>query len=159
MKVLKIGIASLDEMRARTMAIARGELKPRRDDPKLWFTSAESIAKVLSESNRALLREIMQTHPQSLAELAERSGRKMPNLSRTLRTMASYGLVSLKPGPGRQIRPEVPYQRIEVMMSLDRARSTRHRWTPSETGRSCAQQDGAHNDSELNVALPIDRDA
>jgi len=121
MKVLKIGIASLDEMRARTMGIASGELKPRRDDPKLWFTSAESIAKVLSESNRALLREIMQTHPQSLAELAERSGRKMPNLSRTLRTMASYGLVSLKSGPGRQIRPEVPYQRIEVMMPLDRA--------------------------------------
>ena len=48
MKVLKIGIASLDEMRARTMAIARGELKLRRDDPKIWFTSAESIAKVLA---------------------------------------------------------------------------------------------------------------
>ena len=121
MKVLKIGIASLDEMRARTMAIARGELKLRRDDPKIWFTSAESIAKVLSESNRALLREIIRTHPESLAELAEQTGRKISNLSRTLRKMASYGLVSLKPGSGRQIKPEVPYQRIEVLMPLDRA--------------------------------------
>ena len=121
MKVLKIGIASLDEMRARTMAIARGELKPRRDDPKIWFTSAESIAKVLSQSNRSLLREIMRTRPQSLAELAEKTGRKISNLSRTLKKMESYGLVMLKPGPRRQMRPEVPYQRIDVMMPLDRA--------------------------------------
>ena len=100
MKVLKIGIASLGEMRARTMAIARGKLKPRRDDPKIWFTSAESVAKILSESNRVLLREIMRTNPQSLAELADRTGRRFPNLSRTIKKMASYGLVSLKPGSG-----------------------------------------------------------
>jgi predicted transcriptional regulator len=121
MKVLKIGIASLDEMRARTMAIARGELKPRRDDPKIWFTSAESIAKVLSQSNRSLLREIVRTRPQSLAELAEKTGRKVSNLSRTLKKMESYGLVTLKSGRGRQMRPEVHYHRIEVMMPLDRA--------------------------------------
>ncbi|HCO8767697.1 TPA: transcriptional regulator, partial [Pseudomonas aeruginosa] len=34
--------------------------------------------------------------PKSLTELAELSGRKVPNLSRTLRMMADYGLVSLQ---------------------------------------------------------------
>jgi len=38
MKTLKIGIASLEEMKKRTIAIARGEMKPAKDDPKAWFT-------------------------------------------------------------------------------------------------------------------------
>ena len=33
---------------------------------------------------------------QSLTDLAELSGRKVPNLSRTLRLVADYGLVSLQ---------------------------------------------------------------
>lgn len=44
---LQIGIASYEEMKERTMAIARGELKPGDDEPKLWFTSIESLAHVL----------------------------------------------------------------------------------------------------------------
>ena len=55
MKSLKVGIASYADMKARTMAIARGELKPRPGEPKVWFTSIESLAKLLSDRNRALL--------------------------------------------------------------------------------------------------------
>ena len=55
MKTLRVGIASYDQMKARTMAIARGEHKPARDEPKVWFTSMESFAKVLSGRNRDLL--------------------------------------------------------------------------------------------------------
>jgi predicted transcriptional regulator len=57
MKTLQIGIVSLNEMK-RTMAIARGRLKPGKAAPKVWFTSPESFAKVLSNRNRALLRSI-----------------------------------------------------------------------------------------------------
>ena len=39
MKTLKVGIASVQDMKKRTMAIARGDLKPSRADPKVWFTS------------------------------------------------------------------------------------------------------------------------
>ncbi|MSP32001.1 MAG: hypothetical protein EXR03_04155, partial [Pseudolabrys sp.] len=49
-KTLKVGIASLEEMKKRTIAIARGEMKPAKDDPKVWFTSPESFAKVLSST-------------------------------------------------------------------------------------------------------------
>jgi predicted transcriptional regulator len=47
MTTLKIGIASYEEMKARTMAIARGERRVASGEPKVWFTSTESFAKVL----------------------------------------------------------------------------------------------------------------
>ena len=45
MKTLKVGIASYEQMKARTLAIAKGDLKPKAGDPKVWFTSPESFAK------------------------------------------------------------------------------------------------------------------
>jgi predicted transcriptional regulator len=64
--------------------------------PSIWFPSLASLAAVLSDDNRRLLRLIYEKQPKSLTELAELSGRKVPNLSRTLRLMADYGLVSLQ---------------------------------------------------------------
>ena len=66
MKTLKVGIASYDEMKARTLAISKGELKPKAGEPKIWFTSPESFAKVLSNRNRALLGVIADTRPESI---------------------------------------------------------------------------------------------
>jgi predicted transcriptional regulator len=63
--------------------------------PSIWFPSLASLAAVLSDDNRRLLRLIHDNQPKSLTELARLSGRKVPNLSRTLRLMAGYGLVSL----------------------------------------------------------------
>lgn len=112
MKTLKVGIASYEDMKARTMAIARGERKPRRGEPKVWFTSLESFAKVLSDRNRALLELIAEQEPESLAELAKLSGRAKSNLSRTLRTLEQYGLVYLEKGYKGRIAPRVPYSDI-----------------------------------------------
>jgi predicted transcriptional regulator len=47
-RVLKIGIASREEIHTRTLAIVRGEIKVMPDDPKVWFTSLESLTQVLS---------------------------------------------------------------------------------------------------------------
>jgi predicted transcriptional regulator len=84
--VLNVGIASLEQYKARTMAIARGEYVPGPDEPKVWFQSLETPAQVLSDRNRSLLALIAETKPASLSELAECSGRAKSNLSRTLRT-------------------------------------------------------------------------
>ena len=81
MSILRIGIATYEEMKRRTLAIARGKLKPSALDPKVWFTSPESFARVLSNRNRALLAVISTTRPHSLQELADRTGRKTSNLS------------------------------------------------------------------------------
>ena len=55
MKTMKIGIADYDQMKERTLAIARGDYKPTEGEPTVWFTSLESFAKVLSQRNRELL--------------------------------------------------------------------------------------------------------
>ena len=76
MKTLNVGIASYEDMKAHTMAIAKGELRPEPGDPLVWFTSPESFAKVLSNHNRALLAQIADTHPASLHDLALSTGRR-----------------------------------------------------------------------------------
>lgn len=118
MRVLRVGIASYAEMKARTIAIAKGLCKPGANEPKVWFTSAESFARVLSEKNRALLRVIAESSPGSLTDLATRTGRKKSNLSRTLKTMERYGFVVLKRGARGSIVPRVPYHTISLALSL-----------------------------------------
>ena len=120
MKMLKIGIASYEDMKARTLAIARGELKPKATDPKVWFPSTESLIRVLSDKNRLLLATIRESRPQSLSDLAQMTGRKTSNLSRTLKTMERYGIVKLeKKGQGRMV-PRVRYGGVTVDMVLRR---------------------------------------
>ncbi|MBE7419880.1 MAG: helix-turn-helix domain-containing protein [Ideonella sp.] len=121
MKTLRVGIASYAEMKARTLAIARGELKAKPSDPKVWFTSPESFAKLLSNRNRALLAVIAESRPASLHELAARTGRAPSNLSRTLHTMERYGLVRLHKSARGAVRPEVSYRDVHLEMSLSDA--------------------------------------
>ena len=118
MKTLNIGIASLAEMRARTLAVARGELQLGADEPKLWFTSMESLARVLSDKNRLLLDLIIEQQPKSLTELESLSGRAKSNLSRTLKTMARFGLVELLKGEGGTLRPYVSYEEIKFNLPM-----------------------------------------
>ncbi|MDE0366732.1 MAG: helix-turn-helix domain-containing protein [Gammaproteobacteria bacterium] len=118
MKTLKIGIASYELMKERTMAIARGEHRPARGEPTVWFTSIESFAKVLSGRNRELLALIAREKPDSLTELAELSGRNKSNLSRTLKTMSRYGLVELREGERGTLVPRAPYDQVRLDVSL-----------------------------------------
>ena len=118
MKTLKIGIADYAQMKERTLAIARGDYKPAKGEPKVWFTSLESFAKVLSERNRELLALIAQRRPDSLTELAVLTGRNKSNLSRTLKTMSRYGLVELDRGQRGKLIPHVPYEQVRLDMSL-----------------------------------------
>ena len=96
MKAIVIGIMPQEKIRERILAIARGEYKPKPGDPKVWFTSMKSLAEVLSDDNRGLLKVIVETKPVSITALAESTGRKPGNLSRTLKTMSNYGIVDLK---------------------------------------------------------------
>lgn len=118
MKTLKVGIASYEDMKARTLAIARGQLRAKPGDPTVWFTSTESFAKLLSDRNRALLAQIAESRPASLHELAAATGRTPGNLSRTLRTMERYGLVRLHKGERGRLRPEVPYRDVQLQLTL-----------------------------------------
>jgi predicted transcriptional regulator len=122
MNTLRIGIAPLADMKARTQAVARGELKLGPDEPKLWFTSIESLARVLSDKNRLLLDLIIKQQPKSLAELEALSGRAKSNLSRTLKSMERFGLVELVRGEGGTLQPRVPYNEIQLELPMGRHR-------------------------------------
>jgi len=115
---LIVGIASYEEMKARTLAIASGEHAPKRGEPKVWFTSLESFARVLSRRNVELLQIIAEHRPVGYKALAALSGRKIPILSRTLRTMERYGLVRLDAGPERKIIPRALYSDVELKYPL-----------------------------------------
>ena len=120
MTTLKVGVARYEAMKARTLAVARGERRVADDESKVWFTSTESFAKVLSAGNRELLRVIAEQAPGSLDELARITGKATSNLSRTLRTMEGYGLVRLERGERGRITPRVMHDRVELDLPLSR---------------------------------------
>ncbi len=118
--VLRIGIASYADLKDRAMKIARGEARHPANAPKVFFPSMESAGKILSGKNQELLNHIRARRPQSLRELGEQTGRAAPNLSRTLNTMAKYGLVVLERGKHGSIKPVVPYDTLDIVMELVR---------------------------------------
>lgn len=114
MKTIAIGVMSQEQIRARTIAIAKGEYRPKAGEPKIWFTSMKSVAEVLSDQNRALLKVIRETNPDSMAVLAKTTGRQPGNLSRTLKTMSRYGLVDLQRDK-THVRPVVKATGFRIM--------------------------------------------
>jgi len=94
-RAVKVGIMPYEKFKEYTIAIAGGKYKPKQNEPKIWFGSIETMSQVLSTRNLELLKLIEKEHPQSMKELADLSGRKISNLSRTLKTFSRYGIVDL----------------------------------------------------------------
>jgi predicted transcriptional regulator len=116
-KVLRIGIMPYQDYKERSLAIARGEYRPRPNEPKIWFESVQSLAQVISNENKLLLKTIMDRKPESLKELEAATGRSSSNLSRTLKTMARYGIVRMEK-VRRNIRPVVEATDFTVQFGL-----------------------------------------
>ena len=116
-KVVKVGIISKDDYRKRTIAIAKGEYEPKKNEPKIWFESLSSMAQILGSDNQKLLKLIIDHQPRSLAELERISSRKKSNLSRTLKTLERYGIVSLSKDNGKLI-PKVEATDFKVQFGL-----------------------------------------
>jgi len=117
-KTVYVGIISKEAYKQRTLAIARGEYKPKKNEPKIWFESLKSMAQILSNENRQLLRTIIDKKPVSLAELETITGRKKSNLSRTLKTLEKFGIVELHKEKNRVI-PEVKATDFRVEFGLN----------------------------------------
>lgn len=117
-RIVKVGVMPFEDFKKRTIAIAKGEYKPKKGDPKIWFRSMRSLAHVLSEENQELLKLIVETQPKSIKELENVTGRTANNLLRTLRMMENYGFVKLREGKGGRGRaplvPEVIYSAAEI---------------------------------------------
>ena len=117
-KAINIGVISRDGYKKRTIAIAQGTYTPKPGEPKVWFESVKSMAQVLSNENQDLLRIINEQNPQSLKELETASGRRRSNLSRTLKTLARYGIVELVK-QNRTVKPVVKATDFKVEFGLN----------------------------------------
>jgi predicted transcriptional regulator len=121
-KAIRVGIMPLERLRDYTLAIANCTYKRKPTEPKIWFTSIKSFAAVLSDENRELLQIIHDNKPESIADLEQMTGRKASNLSRTLRTMANYGLVRLEDGSQgrgrRAVKPVVVARSVNLILDI-----------------------------------------
>lgn len=118
MKIMKVGIMSKNDYKQRTISIAKGEYTPKKNEPKIWFESMRSLAQILSNENQDLLKLIIEYKPKSLTELESLSHRKKSNLSRTLKTLENYGIVSLNRKKGKAI-PAVKATNFKVEFGLE----------------------------------------
>ncbi len=96
MKTVKIGVMPEDKLRQYMLDLAAGRMVPKRGAPRIWFHSMKSLAEVLSDNNRALLKIIADEEPETIQELARISGRQPSNLGRTLKTFEHYGFVKME---------------------------------------------------------------
>ncbi len=53
--LVHVGIIPRQNYKKRTIAIAKGEYIPKPDEPKIWFESLKTMAKVLNNKNQELL--------------------------------------------------------------------------------------------------------
>ena len=120
---LRIGIASREQIKRRSIDIAAGRRRPGADEPKIWFTSLDAILRVLSDKNMLLLELIRNSQPASLSELAARAGMQKSNLSRTLRKLEQFGFVDYEVGEGGRKAPRVNYDAVTFERPLGPPRS------------------------------------
>jgi predicted transcriptional regulator len=123
-------IGSLREFSRWTKSVVRdGRLAHAA--PQKWFdseetaaraatdrVSAETMVKLLSPGNLAVLEAIRRHKPASLRELAALTGRKDASLSRTLKRFAELGIVSFQDGPHRTRVPALIAHRVHLEIDL-----------------------------------------
>jgi predicted transcriptional regulator len=113
-RVLRIGVRSYTDAKADLRAIADGSAR-NRDDTTVWVTSLSSLAQLLNEANIHLLEAIKSLQPESVTALAQAVSREPSNVSRTLATMETYGLVEMLDGEGRQKAPRLKFDELEIV--------------------------------------------
>ncbi|HAP0138381.1 TPA: transcriptional regulator [Escherichia coli] len=111
----RIGIIPENILRQRLLDVTRGKRKPQPDEPKVWFSSLHAAGQALSNENIALLRLLDEEKPRTMTELAEISGRKLSNLSVTLKTLSGYGFVSLEK-KGNTVHPKALFTDFEIII-------------------------------------------
>jgi len=112
---MKIGIMPEPLVRARLLAIARGDYVAGPEEPKVWYSSVNAIAQILSPENIALLRLIDEQKPESLTTLAKLAGRNKSNLSITLKSLSAKGFVKLEKMPRNLVKPVALHTDFEII--------------------------------------------
>ncbi|MHB8743891.1 MAG: HVO_A0114 family putative DNA-binding protein [Sulfuricaulis sp.] len=89
-------VQSHKSLKEEMKAVARGGRSAPKNAAGTSFESVDALLRLLTPQNRRLLAIIRDKKPQSIAELAELTGRAQPNLTRTLGKLEAVGFVLLK---------------------------------------------------------------
>ncbi len=106
-------IQSLRSLREEMKVVARGERSAPADAATISFNSVAALTRLLTPENRHLLAIIRDRKPQSVAELAEMTGRAASNVTRTLSKLQAAGFVEIKTVARRKI-PVTTIKKITV---------------------------------------------
>ena len=106
-------IQGLNSLEREMRAVARGERPAPANAAKPSFNSVGAVVRLLTPENRHLLAIIRDRKPQSVAELAQLTGRAQPNLTRTLAKLEAAGFITIK-AIGRRRAPSAAIKKIVV---------------------------------------------
>lgn len=109
-------IVSHSKLRDEMMAVAKGQQTAPADAGGQSFESVEALMRLLTPDNRRLLAMIRDRKPQSIAELAEWSGRAAPNVTRTLAKLEAVGFIRIEENQRRKIPTAVVHK---LTMEID----------------------------------------
>jgi DNA (cytosine-5)-methyltransferase 1 len=96
----------------------KGQSKSAAGKVDVWFDSLKSIASVLSDDNKRLLKVIADKKPETITELSELTGRAISNLSRTIKTLEKHGIVELE-SFGKSVRPKIKYSEFHILCDFN----------------------------------------
>ena len=113
-RILHIGIAPREYVHRRMRDIAKGTTRRRPDEPRVWFTSAEALARVLSKKNMVLIEAIRHAEPASVTELAERVGRNKTNVLWSLKALQQFEIAHFDEGEGGRRAPRLNYDDFRI---------------------------------------------
>jgi predicted transcriptional regulator len=109
-------IVSHRKLRDEMMAVARGQQAAPPNAGGQSFESVEALMRLLTPDNRRLLAMIRDRKPQSIAELAEWSGRAAPNVTRTLAKLEAVGFIRMEENQRRKVPTAVVHK---LTMEID----------------------------------------
>lgn len=122
-RILRIGIAPTTQVHRRMLDIAKGSRTQQPDEPRVWFTSWEALARVLSKQNMLLIEMIRECEPESVTELAKSVRRAKTNVLRSLKLLKEFEIVDFDEGEGGRKAPRLKYDDFVVESRLN----ARHR--------------------------------
>ncbi len=108
-RILYIGIASKEYIHKRMLAIAKGEMKQLPNDPRVWFTSWEALARVFSKQNMMLIEILREKDLESITALAQEVGRENTNVARSLKILEEFEIIEYEEGEGGRRAPRLRY--------------------------------------------------
>jgi len=111
-------ISSVQQRTADAFEQARSSDRPDTDAPRrLSFETTDQLAEVFTPRAMDLLQVIAQEEPASIRETARLVDRDIKQVSENLDRLAAYDIVSFVE-EGRAKRPTVPYDEIDIRLSL-----------------------------------------